>query len=108
MLTRLIDLRYVSAFLAKRAAYSFFGAVLCCCGSLAFYRADIVRANLDDFLDQRFLGRVATYGDDRRLTNYALRGGRVVLCPTAGINRRTRANRSLSAPTGPLEQELRA
>jgi hyaluronan synthase len=79
LLTRLIDLRYVSAFLAERAAYSFFGAVLCCCGSLAFYRADIVRANLDDFLDQRFLGRVATYGDDRRLTNYALRAGRVVL-----------------------------
>jgi len=83
VLTRLIDLRYVSAFLAERAAYSFFGAVLCCCGSLAFYRADIVRANLDDFLDQRFLGHVATYGDDRRLTNYALRAGRVVLCPTA-------------------------
>jgi hyaluronan synthase len=83
VLTRLIDLRYVSAFLAERAAYSFFGAVLCCCGSLAFYRADIVRANLDDFLDQRFLGRVATYGDDRRLTNYALRSGRVVLCASA-------------------------
>lgn len=83
VLTRLIDLRYVSAFLAERAAYSFFGAVLCCCGSLAFYRADIVRANLGDFLDQRFLGRVATYGDDRRLTNYALRAGRVVLCADA-------------------------
>src|SRR5262249_45363353 len=82
VLTRLIDLRYVAAFLAERAAYSFFGAVLCCCGSLAFYRADVVRANLDDFVDQRFLGRVATYGDDRRLTNYALRSGRVVLCPT--------------------------
>jgi hyaluronan synthase len=83
VLTRLIDLRYVSAFLAERAAYSFFGAVLCCCGSLAFYRADVVRANLDDFLDQQFLGRRATYGDDRRLTNYALRSGRVVLCPSA-------------------------
>jgi hyaluronan synthase len=83
ILTRLIDLRYVSAFLAERAAYSFFGAVLCCCGSLAFYRADVVRDNLDDFLDQRFLGRTATYGDDRRLTNYALRAGRVVLCPNA-------------------------
>ena len=83
LLTRLIDLRYVSAFLAERAAYSFFGAVLCCCGSLAFYRADVVRNNLDDFVDQRFLGRVATFGDDRRLTNYALRAGRVVLCTDA-------------------------
>jgi hyaluronan synthase len=47
------------------------------------YRADVVRANLDDFVDQRFLGRVATFGDDRRLTNYALRAGRVVLCTDA-------------------------
>jgi hyaluronan synthase len=79
LLTRLIDLRYVSAFLAERAAYSAFGAVLCCCGSLSFYRGVVVRDNLDDFLGQRFLGRDATFGDDRRLTNYALRAGRVVL-----------------------------
>ena len=36
----------VSAFLAERAAYSFFGAVLCCCGSLAFYRADVLLKKL--------------------------------------------------------------
>lgn len=83
LLTRLIDLRYVSAFLSERAAYSCFGAVLCCCGSLSLYRADLIRANLDDFVDQRFLGQVATFGDDRRLTNYALRAGRVVLAPGA-------------------------
>ncbi len=80
ILTRLVDLRYISAFLAERAAYSIFGAVLCCCGSLAFYRADVVRENLHDFVDQQFLQRAATYGDDRRLTNYALKAGRVVLC----------------------------
>lgn len=79
LLTRLIDLRYVSAFLSERAAYSAFGAVLCCCGSLSFYRGEVVRANLDDFLNQRFLGKNATFGDDRRLTNYALRAGKVVL-----------------------------
>ena len=83
VLTRMIDLRYVSAFLSERAAYSLFGAVLCCCGSLAFFRGTVVRDNLDDFLDQRFLGQVASFGDDRRLTNYALRAGRVVLCERA-------------------------
>jgi len=83
VLTRMIDLRYVSAFLSERAAYSLFGAVLCCCGSLAFFRAEVIRDRLDDFLDQRFLGQVATFGDDRRLTNYALRAGRVVLCEKA-------------------------
>lgn len=79
ILTRLIDLRYVSAFLSERAAYSYFGAVLCCCGSLSFYRASVIRSNLDDFVGQQFLGQTATFGDDRRLTNYALRAGRVVL-----------------------------
>lgn len=83
LLTRLIDLRYVSAFLAERAAYSYFGAVLCCCGSLSLYRAEVIRANLDDFVAQRFLGQHATFGDDRRLTNYALRAGRVVLQETS-------------------------
>ena len=79
LLTRLIDLRYVNAFMYERAAYSLLGSVLCCCGSLAFYRGDVVRANLDDFLNQRFLGAMATFGDDRRLTNYCLKEGRVVL-----------------------------
>ena len=79
LLTRLIDLRYVSAFLSERAAYSAFGAVLCCCGSLSFYRASVIRENLHDFLNQLFLGKNATFGDDRRLTNYALRAGKVVL-----------------------------
>lgn len=83
LLTRLIDLRYANAFLYERAAYSTVGSVLCICGSLGFYRASVVREHLEDFLDQRFLGRAATYGDDRRLTNYCLLTGRVVLQSSA-------------------------
>ena len=83
LLTRLIDLRYANAFMYERAAYSLLGSVLCACGSLAFYRGDVVRANLDDFLNQKFLGREATFGDDRRLTNYCLERGKVVLQPSA-------------------------
>lgn len=79
LLPSLIDLRYVNAFLYERAAYSQLGSVLCVCGSLAFWRADVVADNLDDFLSQRFMGQVCTYGDDRHLTNLALLRGRVVL-----------------------------
>jgi hyaluronan synthase len=79
VLTRLIDLRYANAFLFERAAYGLLKSVLCCCGSLAFYRGTVVRENLDDFLNQRFLGREATYGDDRRLTNYCLKNGQVIM-----------------------------
>ena len=83
ILTRLIDMRYCYAFLGERAAYSVLGSVLCVCGSLALYRGTTVRKYLDDFLTQRFLGRPCTYGDDRRLTYYCLREGRVLLAPDA-------------------------
>ncbi|GAA0924660.1 glycosyltransferase [Nonomuraea longicatena] len=83
VLTRLTDLRYAAAFLYERAACSALGSVLCCCGSLAAYRGRVVRANLGDFLTQRFLGRPALVGDDRRLTGYCLLEGRVVLQSTA-------------------------
>jgi hyaluronan synthase len=61
VLTRLIDLRYTNAFLFERAAYSALGSVL----------------------NQRFMGQKAIFGDDRRLTNYALLEGRAVLQETA-------------------------
>lgn len=83
LLTRLIDIRYLNAFLVERGAYSALGSVLCVCGALAFYRADMVHRNLAGFLDQSFLGRRATVGDDRHLTNRALREGRVVLARDA-------------------------
>jgi hyaluronan synthase len=83
LLTRLIDMRYVNAFLGERVAYSRMGSVLCACGSLVVYRGRVVRQHLDDFLGQRFLGKPATFGDDRRLTYYALVEGQSVIQPTA-------------------------
>ncbi|MGW2064336.1 glycosyltransferase [Streptomyces sp. NBC_01617] len=83
LLTRLIDMRYVNAFLGERVAYSRLGSVLCACGSLAMYRGWVIRKNLDDFLDQRFLGRPATFGDDRRLTYYCLTEGKSLIQPCA-------------------------
>ncbi|GAA2450480.1 glycosyltransferase family 2 protein [Agromyces soli] len=79
LLTRMQDVRYASAFLFDRAAFSSIGAVLCACGTIAFYRTSMMRKYQADFLDQRFLGRPATLGDDRRMTNYALLEGRSVL-----------------------------
>lgn len=83
LLTRLIDMRYVNAFLGERVAYSRFGSVLCACGSLALYRGWVVRKYLGDFLSQTWLGVPATFGDDRRLTYYCLMEGRAVINTTA-------------------------
>ncbi len=78
VLTRVVDLRYISTFRSEQASHARFGGVLCCRGALSFYRADVVHASIDDFLSQRFLGRAVTFGDDRRLTYYALKAGHVV------------------------------
>lgn len=83
LLTRLIDMRYVNAFLGERVAYSRLGSVLCACGSLAAYRGWVARKYLDDFLNQRFMGKAATFGDDRRLTYYCLIEGRSLIQPAA-------------------------
>jgi hyaluronan synthase len=83
LLTRLTSLRYANAFLWERAAYSSVGAVLCACGSFSMWRRTLVDDHLDDYLAQTFLGTPVSYGDDRRLTNYALRRGKVVFQDTA-------------------------
>lgn len=83
LLTRLIDLRYTNSFLYERAAYSVLGSVLCSTGVLSVWRRELVRTHLDDYLNQRFLGTEVHYGDDRRMTAYALRTGKVVLQETA-------------------------
>lgn len=83
LLTRLIDLRYAYAFLGERAAYSVLGSVLCVCGSLALYRGATARECAGKLTGQRFLGQPCTYGDDRHMTFWCLKKGRVVLEPSA-------------------------
>jgi hyaluronan synthase len=84
VLTRLTTIRYANSFLWERAAYSRLnGSVLCACGALSFWRSSLVHEHLEDYLTQTFLGVEVPYGDDRRLTNYALSKGRVVLQDTA-------------------------
>ena len=78
MLTRMQQVRYYVAFCVVKAAESIFSTVACCSGCLAAYRSSYVLEILDDWLNQRFLGTQATFGDDRSLTNYMLRRFRVI------------------------------
>jgi hyaluronan synthase len=83
LLTRLTSLRYANAFLWERAAYSSVGSVLCACGSFSLWRRSLIDDHLEDYTRQTFFGIPVMYGDDRRLTNYALTRGRVVFQDTA-------------------------
>ncbi|MBI3608978.1 MAG: glycosyltransferase [Nitrospirae bacterium] len=78
MLTKMQEVRYFVAFRIIKAAESIFSTVSCCSGCLAAYRRRYVMDVLDVWLNQRFLGTAATFGDDRSLTNFMLRRYRVI------------------------------
>lgn len=77
-LTKMQEVRYYVAFRIVKAAESLFSTVTCCSGCLAAYRRSTMMEILDTWLGQSFLGRPATFGDDRSLTNFMLRRWRVI------------------------------
>lgn len=76
--TRLLDMRYDNAFRVERAAQSVCGTVLVCSGPISAYRRGVIDDNMDHYENQTFLGNPVQYGDDRCLTNYAIKKGRTV------------------------------
>jgi hyaluronan synthase/N-acetylglucosaminyltransferase len=79
LLTRMIGYRYWSAFNQERAAQSLFKVVMCCSGPFSAYRRELIDDLKDEYAEQRFLGQVCTFGDDRHLTNLVLRQGHQVV-----------------------------
>lgn len=77
-LTKMQDVRYFVSYRVMKAAESVFGAVSCCPGCFSAYRKSCVLNVLDRWLNQKFLGRYCTYGDDRALTNYLLKDYRIL------------------------------
>ncbi|HYY62986.1 MAG TPA: glycosyltransferase [Gaiellaceae bacterium] len=77
-LTRMQQVRYYVAFRVIKGSESLFGAVTCASGCFSAYRRSILLNVLPQWETQRFLGRKATYGDDRALTNAVLRDHRIV------------------------------
>lgn len=74
-LTRMQTVRYFIAFRVMKAAESVFDSVTCLSGPIAAYRREILLAVMPEWLSQMFMGRPATFGDDRSLTNSLLRRG---------------------------------
>ncbi len=77
-LTRMQQVRYYVAFRVIKGSESLFGAVTCASGCFSAYRRSALLEILPRWERQTFLGRRATYGDDRALTNFVLRKHRVV------------------------------
>ena len=75
-LTKMQAVRYSIAFRVMKAAEGYFDAATCLSGPLSCYRKDLVLKYMDAWLNQRFLGQKATFGDDRSMTNFILRHNR--------------------------------
>ncbi len=78
VLTKMQDVRYFVSYRVMKAAESIFGAVSCCPGCFSAYRRVCVLNVLDMWLHQKFLGKYATYGDDRGLTNHLLKDYKIL------------------------------
>ncbi len=72
-LTKMQSVRYHIAFRVMKAAEAYFDAVTCLSGPLSCYKKEIIIDNMDAWLNQRFLGQKATFGDDRAMTNFVLK-----------------------------------
>lgn len=72
-MTKLQTVRYYIAFRIMKAAESWFDSVTCLSGPLSCYRKELIVQHADAWLNQKFLGRPATFGDDRSMTNFILK-----------------------------------
>lgn len=79
VLTRMQAVRYYVAFKVMKAAESVFDSVTCLSGPLAAYRKDVFMSVREEWLNQTFFGKPATFGDDRSLTNSLLERGMKVV-----------------------------
>ncbi|MEU8140050.1 glycosyltransferase family 2 protein [Streptodolium elevatio] len=82
-LTRLINLLYLPFTRGLRSAQSVLRRVTINSGTLAFYRADVVRGAAGAYENEQFRGRPMQMNDDSMLTFYALLAGDTVHQPSS-------------------------
>ncbi len=85
LLTRMQSVRYYIGFRVMKAAESVFGTVTCLSGPLAAYHRKPLLDIMDEWGGQTWLGKPATFGDDRSLTNFLLRKGYRVLYEATAV-----------------------
>ena len=71
-LTKMQSVRYYIAFRVMKASEALFDTVTCLSGPLSCYRKSIVKEHEEAWLNQKFLGHKATFGDGRAMTNFVL------------------------------------
>jgi hyaluronan synthase len=75
IIPKMLNVSFVFSFEFIRAAQSSLGFVLCTPGALSAYRREAVMHSLEPWINQKFLGKEATIGEDRAMTNLILKQG---------------------------------
>jgi hyaluronan synthase len=75
IIPRMLDVSFAYSFDFIRASQSMVNTVFCTPGALAAYRREPLMKVLDQWKNQKFLGRPATIGEDRAITNLILKQG---------------------------------
>jgi len=75
IIPRMLDVSFAYSFDFIRGSQSVVNTVFCTPGALAAYRREPLMKCLDKWKNQKFLGRPATIGEDRALTNFILEQG---------------------------------
>ena len=75
VIPRMLDVAFCYSFDFMRAGESHINTVMCTPGALSAYRTSAVLPVLDEWLNQKFMGRPANIGEDRAFTNLILRQG---------------------------------
>lgn len=79
LIPRMLNVSFAFSFEFVRSAQSVLGSVMCTPGALAAYRKDAVMNCLSDWINQEFMGKPSTIGEDRAMTNMILKQGYNVL-----------------------------
>lgn len=79
ILPKMLNVSFVLSFEFVRSAESMLGSVLCTPGALSAYRKEAVFACLEDWINQKFMGKPSDIGEDRAMTNMILKQGYSVL-----------------------------
>ena len=83
LLTKMQSIQYAISFDIYKASESVHTSVTCCPGCFSAYRKDAIKPLVQDWKNQKFLGSTSTFGDDRGLTNFVLKGWDIVYCQKA-------------------------
>ena len=76
---KILEVAFTFGFDFVRASHSRVNTVMCTPGALSAFRASAVRPVMDEWLNEKFLGKPYNIGEDRNLTNLVLRQGFHVL-----------------------------